>query len=90
MEREAFVTMLTNIAIAVFCVGILFYSRTAFAITYAYVGGVVGAIAGFVLLREEFVKIIANFKWNMQRNLECRMGNRTHRFLGSFMLSLMS
>lgn len=90
MEREAFVTMLTNIAIAVFCVGILFYSRTAFAITYAYVGGVVvGAIAGFVLLREEFVKIIANFKMEYAKEiLNAAWATALIGLLGSFMLSL--
>ncbi len=90
MEREAFITMLTNIAIAIFCVGILFYSRTAYAITYAYVGSVlVGSLAGFVLLREEFVRIVANFKMEYAKEiLDAAWATAIIGLLGSFMLSL--
>lgn len=90
MEREAFITILTNISIAVFCVGILFYSRTAYAITYAYVGSVVvGALAGFALLREEFIKIVANFKMEYAKEiLNAAWATAIIGLLGSFMLSL--
>lgn len=90
MEREAFITLLTNISIAVFCIGILFYSKTAYAITYAYVGSVlVGSLAGFMLLREEFVKIVANFKMEYAKEiLNAAWATAIIGLLGSFMLSL--
>lgn len=90
MEREAFITLLTNIAIAVFGIGILFYSRTAYAITYAYVGSVVvGSLAGFMLLREEFVAIVANFKMEYAKEiLNAAWATAIIGLLGSFMLSL--
>lgn len=90
MEREAFVTLITNISIALFCVGILAYSRSALSITYAYVGSVfVGALAGVVLLKEEFIAIISHFKKEYVKEImAAAWATAIIGLLGSFMLSL--
>ncbi len=90
MEREAFVTLFTNVAIAVLCVAALTYAPTARSVTYAYVGSVLlGTLAGIALLRDEFVRVITHFKKEFVREIAAAAwATAIIGLLGSFMLSL--
>lgn len=90
MEREAFVTLFTNVAIAVLCIAALAYAPTARSITFAYVGSVLlGALAGIALLREEFVRVITHFKKEFVKEIaSAAWATAIIGLLGSFMLSL--
>ncbi|MFA6407390.1 MAG: flippase [Candidatus Paceibacterota bacterium] len=63
MEREAFITLLTNISIAVFGFFILYFYKSAFAITFSYISSAgFGMVAAIFILKDEFVHIVRNFR----------------------------
>ncbi|MFA6365058.1 MAG: flippase [Candidatus Paceibacterota bacterium] len=63
MEREALITLLTNIAIAFFGFLALSSYRTSTAITVSYISSAgLGMLAAIFMLRNEFVHIISNFR----------------------------
>lgn len=68
MELEAFVTLLTNISIAIFGFIILSYSKTAGTITLSYISSAgLGALGAVFILRDEFIHIITNFRRELVR-----------------------
>lgn len=63
MEKEALISSITNLSIAVFGFAILFFSTTARSLTLTYVGSAgLGTLAAVYLLKEEFINIFSNFR----------------------------
>ena len=63
MEIEALITVITNVAIAVFGFIILYFSATAKAFTLSYVASAgIGTLAAIFILKEEFMRIVNNFR----------------------------
>lgn len=63
MEREALVSLITNVAIASAGFVILYYSQTAKALTLSYVASAgLGTLAAVFILKQEFIRIAANFR----------------------------
>jgi O-antigen/teichoic acid export membrane protein len=70
MEREAFVNLLTNVAITVFGFVILFYSRTSEALAVSYISSAgLGMLAAIYILRREFAHVVANFRKEMVKEI---------------------
>jgi len=63
MEREAFVTVITNVAIAVCGFIILAYSHDASALTFSYAASAAfGTFAAIFILKDEFIHFASNFR----------------------------
>jgi len=90
MEREAFITLLTNVAIALFGFLILSYHKTATAITLSYISSAgLGMLAAIFILRDEFVHIVSNFKKELIPHiLSSAWPIAVIGFLGAFMLNI--
>ena len=90
MEIEAFVTILTNLAVTAFGFGVLYLFRTSFALAVSYVVSAgVGMCAAILILRKEFLQSIKNF----ERRLAIPILSNSWPFallgiLGAFMLNV--
>ncbi|HDY73043.1 MAG TPA: flippase [Candidatus Jorgensenbacteria bacterium] len=70
MEIEALIIVITNIAITVFGFIILYFSATAKAFTLSYVASAgIGTIAAIFILKEEFMRVVSNFRKQLIRPL---------------------
>ncbi len=70
MEREALVTIITNVAIAIFGFFILSLSRTAYAITVTYIASAgIGMAVAVMLLKREFLSLARSFKKSLIKPL---------------------
>ena len=70
MEREAFVTVITNVAIATFGFVILAHSHDARALTLTYTASAfAGTLAAIFLVKEEFVHLISNLRPKLMRQI---------------------
>lgn len=70
MEKEAFVTVLTNIAIAAFGFMILTRSHDAHALTLTYAASAfAGTLAAVYLVKEEFIHLFSNFRPSLVRQI---------------------
>lgn len=68
MELEAFITILTNVAITIAGFVILSFSVSAQALTFSYVASTAtGALAAVIILRGEYRKIFSSFKRDLVR-----------------------
>ena len=70
MEREALVTIITNVAIAVFGFIILSFSKTAYAITITYIASAgIGMAIAMMLLKQEFLGLTRAFNVSLVKPL---------------------
>lgn len=70
MEKEALITVITNVAIAVCGFIILFYSHSAHALTLSYVASAAfGTLAAIYLVKEEFIHLVSNFRPTLVRQI---------------------
>lgn len=70
MEREALVTLITNVSITLLGFGILSLSASSFAFLSAYIGGVaIGALVAAFLIRSEIFSLFRNFDRTLIPNL---------------------
>jgi O-antigen/teichoic acid export membrane protein len=89
MEREAFITVITNVAIAACGLVILAYSHSARALIFTYAASAAfGTLAAIYLVKEEFVHLVSNFRPGLVRKI---MGDAypltVLGILGMFMLN---
>lgn len=90
MEFEALTTIFMNITITVLGFIALYFSKSAGAITFSYVGSAgAGFLAAIFILREEFLGIIKNFDKSLIRPiLKLAWPIALSGLLGAFMLNV--
>ncbi|MFH0806555.1 MAG: flippase [Candidatus Brennerbacteria bacterium] len=90
MEREAFVNLITNVAITAFGFVVLFYSKTSEALAVSYVSSAgIGMLASIYILRKEFSYVVANFRKEMVKEiLTAAWPVALFGILGSFMINI--
>lgn len=90
MELEAVINTSMNIIITIIGLIVIYFSQTAEAITFSYVGSAgAGFLAAVFILREEFTKIISNFDRNLIRPLiKLAWPIAVSGLLGAFMMNV--
>lgn len=89
MEREALVTVITNVSIAVCGFIILAFSHTARSLTFTYAASAgLGTLGAIFLLKDEFIHLVSNFRRNLVRPiLKAALPMTVLGILGVFMLN---
>ncbi len=90
MELEAFVNILMNVSIALIGFIVIYFSQTARAVTFSYIGSAgAGLLAAVFILREEFLKVIKDFDRKLIRPLlKSSWPIALSGLLGAFMLNI--